>query len=105
MVWLNLVRGGLAYREVRVERGRVRGDIRGKDLLLVDASRLGLVKRDDGRDGGIACCFPAEFVELIVVVAEHVEVERDGDSCEELLEDAVDVVSTHVEKVEVPARR
>jgi hypothetical protein len=98
----DLVRRRLPDHDVRVERHRVLGDVRVQDRLLVFAARLARVERDDGGDRGVLGAPHALDVELVIVVPEHIEVERRRGTGEQVLEDPVHVVSTDVEEVKVP---
>ena len=100
----DLVRGRLADYEMGVIRRRIPGNIGMDQLLLVRAAGLAPVQGDEHGDLGIQRLRHQDTVELVVVIPEHVEIQGDADSGENMLEDVVDVVTAHVEEMEISAR-
>jgi hypothetical protein len=85
----------------------------GKTVLLVGrqqrllglAARLALVERDQHGDAGIHRLGHDDAVQLLVVVAEHVEVERHLHPRQDVLQDRMHVVAADEEQVELGAGR
>ena len=100
----DLVGGRLADREVGAILGGILCRVGLQNLSLMGRRRLALVESNDGRDARVICATHALGVELLIIVAEHVEVERGGDARQKILQDAVHVIATDAEKVEVLAR-
>ncbi len=77
--------------------------VSGEESFFVDAGGLAFVERDQHGDGWVEGFLHEDVVQLGVVEAEHVEVERDGDAREDVLEDVVNVVAADVEEMDVLA--
>ncbi|MDT5198962.1 MAG: hypothetical protein QOH34_484 [Mycobacterium sp.] len=92
-----------ADREVGRVPGWVIGLIRGQDRLFVSAACLRLVQRDLNHDGGVLGQSKQDLVELVVVVAEHIHLDAQPDSREQMHKHAVHVVAADVEDAEIRA--
>jgi len=86
-----------------VEQRKVMLPVRIQKPLLVLAAGLALVQRDQHRHRLIEGDLHQDVVELLVIEAEHVQIERDADPRQHVLENVVDVVASHIEQMEVLA--
>lgn len=95
-----LIGGGIADHEMSIVCRWVLGDIRVQELLLSLAAGLTFVESDEDGDAGVHRFGEEDVVELLVVIAVHIEIERDGDAGEDIFQDIVDVVAANIEEVE-----
>ena len=99
----DLVRRRLAHHHVRIEVGQIAVAILLEQRLLVDSPRLALVQRNHHGHRRIVDLLHDDVVQLVVVVSEHVQVERDAGARQYILQNFVNIVAPHIEKVEVLA--
>lgn len=72
----DLMRGRLADDIVGVECRQSFGFVRSNQRRFVLSSRLALVQRDEHRDLRVRRLLHQDVIEFIVVIAEHIEVQR-----------------------------
>lgn len=92
---------GLADNEVSVVGREVERSVGSEKGFLMHAARLAFIECDEHGDGWIECLLHEDIVQLGVVETEHVEVERDGDAREDVLQDVVNIIAADVEEMNV----
>ena len=95
--------GRLANNKMGIVGGEIERLVGGQEGFLVDTGGLGFIQRDEHCDRGVQGLLHEDVVQLGVVEAEHVEVKRDRDAGQNVLENVVDVVATDVEKMNILA--
>src|SRR5260370_29352094 len=95
----------LSDHKVRVEFSRVLCDIGIEKLLFMDTASLALVKGDHHGDARVTGLLHEDIVEFVVVKSKHVHVQGDTCTGKDVLQDVVNVVTSHVEQVKVLACR
>jgi hypothetical protein len=102
----DLVGRRLPDDEMGVERGQA---ILGRfveiaQLLLVLPARLAFVERDQHRHVRVERFRHQDLVQLVVVIAEHVQVKRNPRPRQDVFEDFMDIVAADVKQMEIGAR-
>ena len=58
---------------------------------------LGAIQRDQHGDGGIERLGPKDGVELVIIIAEHIQIQRDGGAGQDILQYIVNVIPADIE--------
>ena len=96
----DLVGGRIADHEMGVVCRWVLGDIGAEEGLFGLTAGLTFVEGDQHGNGRVHGLGEDDVVELLIVIAVHIEVQGDGDAGKDILEDIVDVVAADIEKME-----
>lgn len=97
----DLVGGAVADDEVGVEPDWVAGYIGIQQTFLMHPAGLRFIQGNQAGNARVMHDIHDDVIELVIVVAEHIQVQADGDARQHVLEDLMHIIAADIEQMEI----